>query len=159
MKCLFILLSGFAFTCTLKASPIAEVIIEGLPVKVISTDRTYKVYEQYPWEGRSSKYGPKGNRLGADHGVGVGKNIAHALQLRLGDWVHIPGIGWRQVNESSTKRNAIEFYAAYRNEYKKEHPRVTIDRVVFALPPKGNATQLSSSPTVAAPEQKLAALR
>jgi len=48
----------------------------------------------------------------------------------------MPGIGWRQVNESSSKRNAIEFYASYRDEYKKEYPRITVDRVVFALPQK-----------------------
>ena len=36
MKKLLILLVGFAFVCSVKATVIADVIIEGLPVKVIS---------------------------------------------------------------------------------------------------------------------------
>jgi hypothetical protein len=109
-------------------------VIEGLPVKVISSGKTYKVFEQYPWEGRSSKYGPKGNRLISGYGVGVGKNIRRSLQLRHGDWIHLPDIGWRQINESSSKSDGIEFFATSRDEYKAKHPRMAIDKVVFALP-------------------------
>jgi hypothetical protein len=116
----------------MKATVIADVVIEGLPVKVLSPDKSYKVFEQYPWEGHSSKYGPKGNRLKPGSGVGVGKSIARSLQLRLGDWIHMPDIGWRQINESCSKHNGIEFFATHRNEYKSKHPRITIDRVVFA---------------------------
>jgi hypothetical protein len=134
MKWFLILLNSFAFICTIKATPIADVIIEGLPIRVLSSGKSYKVFEQYPWEGRSSKYGPKGDRLGPGHGVGVGKNIARSLQLRLGDWIHMPDIGWRQINESSSKKDGIEFFATHRDEYKSKHPRITIDRVVFALP-------------------------
>jgi len=110
------------------------VIIEGLPVKVISSGKSYKVFEQYPWEGHSSNYGPKGIRLNSSYGVGVGKNIFRSLQLRHGDWIHMPDIGWRQINESSRKNDSIEFFADYRDEYKSKHPRITIDMVVFALP-------------------------
>jgi hypothetical protein len=76
MKKFLILLISFAFICTVKATDIADVIIEGLPVKVISSGKSYKVFEQYPWEGHSSNYGPKGNRLNSSYGVGVGKNIS-----------------------------------------------------------------------------------
>jgi hypothetical protein len=134
MKWFLILINNFAFICTIKATPIADVIIEGLPIRVLSSGKSYKVFEQYPWEGRSSKYGPKGDRLSPGHGVGVGKNIARSLQLRLGDWIHMPDIGWRQINESSSKKDGIEFFATHRDEYKSKHPRITIDRVVFALP-------------------------
>ena len=103
MKKFLILLISFAFICTVKATDIADVIIEGLPVKVISSGKSYKVFEQYPWEGHSSNYGPKGNRLNSSYGVGVGKNISSSLELRHGDWIHMPDIGWRQVNEFSTK--------------------------------------------------------
>src|SRR3984893_17274713 len=129
-----ILLISFAFICTVKATDIADVIIEGLPVKVLSSGKSYKTFEQYPWEGHSSNYGPKGNRLIADYGVGLGKNISHSLQLRPGDWIHMPDIGWRQINELSSQNNGIEFFASYRDEYKSKHPRITIDRVVFDLP-------------------------
>jgi hypothetical protein len=134
MKWFFILLIHCALLGTIKASVVAEVLIEGLPVKVLSSGRSYKVFEQYPWEGHSSRFGPKGNRLTPGNGVGVGKNIAHSLKLRLGDWIHMPDIGWRQVNESSSKRDGIEFFATRRDEYKSKYPRLTIDRVVFASP-------------------------
>jgi hypothetical protein len=136
MKWFLILFISFAFVGTIEATVIADMIIEGLPVKVLSSGKSYKVFEQYPWEGRSSKYGPKGNRLNPGNGVGVGKSIARSLQLRQGDWIHMPGIGWRQINESSGKKDGIEFFATRRDEYKSKHPRITIDRVVFALPPQ-----------------------
>jgi len=134
MKKLLILLVGFSFIFSVKATIIADLVIEGLPVKVISSGKTYKVFEQYPWEGHSSKYGPKGNRLDSRHGVGVGKNIRRSLQVRQGDWIHMPDIGWRQINEFSSKKNGIEFFAIHPDEYKGKHPRITIDRVVFAMP-------------------------
>jgi hypothetical protein len=134
MKCCFlILLISFAFICAIKATIIADMIIEGLPKKVLSSGKTYKVFEQYPWEGHSSNYGPKGNRLSPGNGVGVGRNIARSLQLRLGDWIHMPDIGWRQINESSSKNDGIEFFATHRDEYNSKHSRITIDRVAFAL--------------------------
>jgi hypothetical protein len=134
MKWFSILLISFALVGTIEATVIADMIIEGLPVKVLSSGKSYKVFEQYPWEGHSSNYGPKGNRLSPGHGVGVGKNIARSLQLRQGDWVHMPDIGWRQINESSSKKDGIEFFATHRDEYNSKHPRITIDGVVFALP-------------------------
>jgi hypothetical protein len=134
MKKLLIALFGFASICQVKATVIADLVVEGLPVNVISSGKSYKVFEQYPWEGHSSKYGPRGNRLNPGQGVGVGKNIKRSLQLRQGDWIHMPGVGWRQINESSSKKNGIEFFATRRDEYKASHPSITIDRVVFALP-------------------------
>ena len=134
MKTLLILLIGFAFICTAKATDIDDLIITGLPVKVLSSGKSYKVFEQYPWEGHSSNYGPKGNRLNSSYGVGVGKNIFRSLQLRYGDWIHMPDIGWRRINESSSKRDSVEFFATYRDEYKSKYPRITIDMVAFALP-------------------------
>jgi hypothetical protein len=134
MKKLLILLFGSAFICNVKASIIADLVIEGLPVNVISSGKSYQVFEEYPWEGHSSKYGPKGNRLDSGHGVGVGKNIRRSLQVRQGDWIHMPGIGWRQINESCSKKDGIEFFATHRDEYKDKHPRIAIDKVVFALP-------------------------
>jgi hypothetical protein len=139
MKKLLILLLGFGFTWTVKATVIADQIVKGLPVKVVSPSRSYKVFEQYPWEGRSSKYGPKGNRLDSSYGVGVGRKIRRSLGVRHGDWIHMPDVGWRQVNEFSSKSEGIEFFANHRDEYKSKHPRVTIDKVVFALPSQGPA--------------------
>jgi hypothetical protein len=133
-KTWLILLISFAFICTVKATDIDDLIIKGLPVKVLSSDKSYKVFEQYPWEGHSSNYGPKGNRLNSSYGVGVGKNIFRSLQLRHGDWIHMPNIGWRQINESSSKKDSVEFFATYRDEYKSKYPRITIDMVAFALP-------------------------
>jgi hypothetical protein len=134
MKKLFILFVGFAIINTVRASVDAQQIIEGLPVTVVTSCKSYKVFEQYPWEGHSSNYGPKGNRLSSGYGVGVGKNIRHSLQVRHGDWIHLPEIGWRQINECSSKGDGIEFFATYRDEYKGKHPRIAIDKVVFALP-------------------------
>src|ERR1700740_750062 len=124
------------------ATDTAPVIIEGLPVKVISSGKSYKVFEQYPWEGHSSNYGPKGNRLNSSYGVGLGENISSALLLRHGDWIHMPDIGWRQINEFASKKDSIEFFARYRDEYKGKHPRITIDMVVFALPSEKDAKDM-----------------
>jgi hypothetical protein len=153
MKQLLILLAGFAFACSVKATVIADEIVKGLPVQVVSPSRSYKVFEQYPWEGRSSKYGPKGNRLDSSYGVGVGENIRRSLRVRHGDWIHMPDIGWRQINEFSSKSNGVEFFASHRDEYKSTHPRVMIDKVVFALParqpvraPAGLAGPVPTSP-------------
>src|SRR5271165_2921287 len=134
MKKLLVLLVGFASICTVRAAVDDDWIEEGLPVTVVSSGKSYKVFEEYPWEGRSSNYGPKGNRLNSGYGVGVGKNIRRSLQLRHGDWIHLPDIGWRQINESSSKRDSVEFFATYRDEYKSKYPRITIDMVAFALP-------------------------
>ena len=46
----------------------------------------------------------------------------------------MPDIGWRQINEFSSKSDGIEFFATYRDQYKGNHPRMAIDKVVFALP-------------------------
>jgi len=134
MKKLLILLIGFAFIYTVRATVDADQIVEGLPVKLVSSGKSYKVFEQYPWEGRSSNYGPKGNRLNSGYGVGVGKNISRSLQVRQGDWIHMPDIGWRQINESSSKSDGIEFFASRRDEYEGKYPRMAIDKVGFALP-------------------------
>jgi hypothetical protein len=135
MKKLLILLISLTFICTLKANDIVgDLIVKGLPVKMLSSGTSYKVFEQYPWEGHASKYGPKGNRLNSGYGVGGGRDIIRSLHVRHGDWIHMPEIGWRQINEFSSKRNGIEFFASHRDEYKARHPRVTIDMVVFALP-------------------------
>ncbi len=134
MRKLLIPLAGLAFICGARATVEDEQMIEGLPVAVVSSGRSYKVFEQYPWEGHSSNYGPKGNRLSSGHGVGVGKNICRSLKVRHGDWIHIPEIGWRQINESSSQSDGIEFFASYRDEYKSKHPRMAIDKVVFAFP-------------------------
>jgi hypothetical protein len=134
MRKLLIPLVGLAFICTGRATVDDGQKIEGLPVTVVSSGRSYKVFEQYPWEGHSSNYGPKGNRLNSGYGVGVGKNIRRSLQVRHGDWIHMPDIGWRQINESSSKSDGIEFFATYRDQYKGKHPRMAIDKVVFALP-------------------------
>ena len=85
MRKLLIPLVGFAFICTGKATVDDAQKIEGLPVTVVSSGRSYKVFEQYPWEGHSSNYGPKGNRLNSGYGVGVGKNIRRSLQVRHGE--------------------------------------------------------------------------
>jgi hypothetical protein len=60
--------------------------------------------------------------------------ILAALLVRQGDWIHMPEIGWRQINESSSKSDGIEFFASRRDQYKGQHPRMAIDKVVFALP-------------------------
>jgi hypothetical protein len=48
MKKLLILLISFTFICTAKATNIDDVIIKGLPVKMLSSGKSYKVFEQYP---------------------------------------------------------------------------------------------------------------
>jgi len=84
MRTSLILFISFAFICTPKASEIADLTANGLPVKVLSSSKSYKEFEQYPWEGHSSNYGPKGNRLIADYGVGLGKK--HFPLFTIATW-------------------------------------------------------------------------
>ena len=60
MKWFLILFISFAFIDTIKATVIADMIIEGLPVKVLSSGRSYKVFEQYPWKVALLNMDPKG---------------------------------------------------------------------------------------------------
>ncbi len=110
MKKLLVLLVGFASVYTVRATVDAEQIIEGLPVKLVLSCKSYKVFEQYPWEGHSSNYGPKGNRLKSGYGVGVGRNISRSLRVRQGDWIHMPDIGWRQINSAAGSDDRSPFY-------------------------------------------------
>jgi hypothetical protein len=48
MKKLLISIVGFAFICTVRATVDNDVIIKGLPVTVVSSGKSYKVFEQYP---------------------------------------------------------------------------------------------------------------
>lgn len=86
----------------------------------------FKIWEQYPWEDRSSRFGPnryrgqEGNPLRLGYGVGIGRYIQSALGIRQGDWVYLSkGIGWRQINEASSRKWGVEFYSRFRGEYDK----------------------------------------
>lgn len=64
------------------------------------TKEGYYTYEEYPWEGRSSNYGPSGNHLMLNRGVGLGINVQKQWGVQQGDWVNLSGgYGWRQLNE------------------------------------------------------------
>ena len=47
MRKSLILFISFAFICTLNASEIADLTAKGLPVNVLSSGKSYKVFEQY----------------------------------------------------------------------------------------------------------------
>ena len=49
------------------------------------------VYEEYPWEGHSSQYGPEGQDLSQPGEVGLGPDLMAKKGLRQGDWVTFPG--------------------------------------------------------------------
>jgi hypothetical protein len=36
----------------------------------------------------------------------------------------MPDIGWRQINESSSKNDGIEFFATHRDELRSHHARL-----------------------------------
>jgi hypothetical protein len=75
------------------------------------TSAGFSTYEQYGTEGHSSNYGPAGNKLMQDDAhVGLGPKGMMQYGLRQGDRAHIPGKGWRQINESSARKNGIEFF-------------------------------------------------
>jgi hypothetical protein len=76
----------------------------------------YKTYEEYSWEkARDSHIGPSGNVLALNKGVGLGKNVASEWRVQQGDWINIQGLGWRQLNEASSRKNGIEIYTDKRD--------------------------------------------
>ena len=74
-------------------------------------------YEHPDTEGHSSQYGPQGNRLGYEYGVGLGKSYGE----HQGQWAQIDthssrGIIWRKVNERSSRDHGIEFVTPHTDE-------------------------------------------
>ena len=69
-----------------------------------SDKRSYRSYEEYPWEGHSSQYGPLNNPLGEGYGIGLGPVLQERYNAPVGSWVYVPPYGWRQVNETSAAK-------------------------------------------------------
>jgi hypothetical protein len=87
----------------------------------------YVTYEEYPWEGYSSRHGPAGNPLVLGKGVGLGLNVQKQLGIGFGDWVNLGGgLGWRQVNETSSRPWGIEFFTNRPGQYTGQYPRIQV---------------------------------
>jgi hypothetical protein len=90
-------------------------------------------FEEYPWEGHSSNYGPKGNRLGEGYGVGLGVVRQANTGARFGDWVRVGFADGtsvvRQVNETSSRANGVEFYTSKRGEWERHGKVQSVEKV------------------------------
>jgi hypothetical protein len=85
-----------------------------------------RVFEQYPWEDRSSNYGPRNNYLGVPYEVGLGVNLQkqYGVSSRIkgqNDWVKIQmgdgTVQWRRVLETSARPSGIEFWSSKQGQY------------------------------------------
>lgn len=86
----------------------------------------YSVYEQYPWEDRTSRQGPFENALILGKGIGLGMNVQKQLGVNFGDWVNLgrggKSLGWRQMNETSSRPWGVEFFTNKRDEWTRGGP-------------------------------------
>jgi hypothetical protein len=85
------------------------------------SDKPNETYYEHPdTEGRSSQFGPRGNRLGYGYGVGLGEKIAAQYNAPLGSWItmRLPNgkIITRQRNETSARSRGIEFVSPSTDE-------------------------------------------
>jgi hypothetical protein len=86
------------------------------------------VREEYDWEGRSSQYGPRGNRLLTGPYVGLNPQEMGKYGVKLGDYVHTQA-GWLKVQESASRRGTIEFHADRPGQFESRFSRLNIDAV------------------------------
>lgn len=108
----------------------------------------YKTYEEYGTEGHSSNYGPRGNKLTQDTGgVGLGPSIMQQWGLKQGDKVHIPGMGWLDIRESSSRGHGIEFFKNRPGSGTTTPERLKIDKIQKGDNPPLNVT-INYSPTI-----------
>jgi tape measure domain-containing protein len=68
------------------------------------------VREEYDWEGRSSQYGPKGNRLLTGNYVGLNPQEMAKYHVKYGDYV-LTEAGWMKIQETASRPGTIEFHA------------------------------------------------
>lgn len=110
------------------------------------TQQGWSTYEQYGTEDHSSNYGPAGNKLTQDDvHVGLGPNVMMQYGLHQGDRVHIPGMGWRQINESSARKNGIEFFKDKPGSGPKTPDKLKIDQIQRG---SGPVINVSYAPTI-----------
>jgi hypothetical protein len=108
----------------------------------------YVGYEEYPWEGHSSNYGPSGNHLILGKGVGLGVNVQKQWGVQQGDWVNQGGgYGWRQINEASSRKWGVEMYT---NRVGSVPGRIPILGVMRNSDMQG-MKRMQSAPAVASP--------
>jgi tape measure domain-containing protein len=105
------------------------------------------VREEYDWEGPSSQYGPKGNRLLTGPYVGLNPQEMHKYGVRLGDYVHTQA-GWLRVQESASRPGTIEFHADRRGQFENRFQRLNIDAVRRAGESPQASINLHYSPTI-----------
>jgi hypothetical protein len=96
------------------------------------SDKKGAVYEEYGWEGHSSNFGPKGNRLGEGYGVGLGIAEQASVGAHFGDTVKIHFADGtemvRKINETSARAHGVEFFTNTRGEYDK-HGAATVTKM------------------------------
>jgi tape measure domain-containing protein len=124
--------------------------ITGMPGAGGFTDLTgpggsLAVREEYDWEGRSSQYGPRGNRLLTGPYVGLNPQEMGKYGVHQGDYVHTQA-GWLRIQESASRRGTIEFHADRPGQFEGRWNRLNIDAVRRAG--QASVNNIYYSPTI-----------
>jgi hypothetical protein len=89
-------------------------------------DGSLAVREEYDSEGRSSQYGPLGNRLVSGWNfLGLNPETMAKYGLHQGDFVRTEA-GWAKIQESASRRGTIEFHAGYPGQFQSQRSRLHI---------------------------------
>jgi hypothetical protein len=107
-------------------SRILKLAIRGCTQDTGNADGSLAVREEYDSEGRSSQWGPEGNRLVTGRGfVGLNPETMATYHLSQGDFVKTEA-GWSQIQESASSRGTIEFHADYPGQFQNQRSRLKI---------------------------------
>jgi tape measure domain-containing protein len=96
------------------------------------------VREEYDWEGHSSQYGPKGNRLLTGNYVGLNPQEMAKYHVKIGDSV-LTEAGWMKIQESASRPGTIEFHADRPGQFQDKYPRLHIRATA-----RGGSAEVSS---------------
>lgn len=105
----------------------------------------FPTFQQYGTEGPSSNFHNGKQLTQDDSNVGIGGLIRQKYGLRDGDKVHIPGMGWRTINEKSSRVWGVEFFKDRPGSGKPIPERLKIDKVQKSDAPVIN---VSYAPTI-----------
>lgn len=69
-------------------------------------------YGELGTEGHSSNWnGTHDLRAESAYGIGLGSEVEKAYDVTEGQWVYVDGLGWRKINENSSRPHGIEKWA------------------------------------------------
>jgi hypothetical protein len=96
------------------------------------------------WEGPSSQYGPKGNRLLTGNYFGLNPQEMAKYHVKYGDYV-LTEAGWMKIQESASHPGTIEFHADRPGQFQDDHSHL---HILGTRPGDSASINIFSNPTI-----------